>query len=146
MKKLVSSLTMLAAVTLFVVLPAVRTVHAQCSNATLTGTYALMWSGFTTKKAPAGNEVPWAGAGQIAFDGAGNITSTYSTAIDGTIYTSQAAAGTYSVSPDCNGTLTFTSGDAGGVTANLVVASGGAEAFGVITNTGDTVSVDLKRQ
>ena len=141
MKRMLSALLTLAAAAALV--PAV---HAQCTNATLTGNYAMIWSGFTTKKAPMGNEVPWAGVGVVTFDGAGNVSAGYTTAINGAIYTAQTGAGTYTVNSDCTGSFAITSGDAAGTTANLVILGGGVEVFGVVTQPANTLSFDLKKQ
>lgn len=93
MKTIVSALLTLAAAIVLVVLPNSITAHAQCSNATLTGTYAMIWSGFTTPKGPKGNEVPWAGVAVVTFDGAGNSSASWTTALNGAIYTLRLAQG-----------------------------------------------------
>ena len=72
MKKFTSPLVILSAATLFVVVPGATAAHAQCTNATLIGSYAMIWQDFTTKKALQGNEVLWAGIAVVTFDGAGN--------------------------------------------------------------------------
>jgi hypothetical protein len=148
MKKSVSALLTLAAAFVLVVLPNSITVHAQCSNATLTGTYAMIWSGFTTKKAPVGNEVPFAGTGVVTFDGAGNASVSVTFAINGVISTNLTGSGPYTVNPDCTGSWAVTSGDLAGFTSSLVMIGGGAEVFGVDTaaSSGTTVSFDLKKQ
>jgi hypothetical protein len=143
MKKFTSPLVILSAATLFVVVPGATAVHAQCTTDTLTGSYAMIWQDFTTEKALQGNEVPWAGTAVVTFNGVGNTTASYTTAVDGTFYPAQAGAGPYTVNPDCSGTWSLTSGDASGFTSNLVIASGGAEVFGAATNTSDTVAFDL---
>jgi len=144
MKKVLSTLLILGAAALFVVLP--TTVHAQCTNAALTGSYAMIWQGFTAKKSVHGPYVPWAGVGILTFDGAGNATASWTTSVDGTIYTSQFGAGPYTVNPDCGGALSLTSGSAAGFTSNLVIAGGGAEVFVLSTGTGDAATFTLKKQ
>ncbi len=146
MKRILSTLLTLVAAIGLVVLPAATAVHAQCTNATLNGNYAMTWSGFTTKHAPVGNEVPWAGVAVVTFDGAGNFSAGWTTAINGVIYTAQTGAGTYTVNSDCTGSLAFTSGDAVGFTSNLVIIGGGVEVFSLTTQPGNTMSFDLKKQ
>jgi hypothetical protein len=121
--------------------------HAQggCSHGSLTGNYALTWSGFTTLQGSR-PQVPWAGEGVVAFDGGGNVSTTYSTAINGTAYTNLTSSGTYTVNSDCTASLAFTKGDAAGLTANMVIIGGGTEVVGTTTDAGDTASFDLKRQ
>ncbi len=146
MKTVVSTLLMLGGAVLFVVIPAVVPVHAQCTDATLAGSYAFVWQAFTTKHGVQGQDVPWAGTGKVTFDGAGNSVATWTTSLDGTILTSQSGAGPYTVNADCSGNWTLTTGDAAGFSANLQIASGGAEVFGVDTGAGDTASFTLKKQ
>lgn len=129
----------------FVVLPIV---HASgCSDATLTGNYAIIWSGFATaNNSTTGNEVPWAGAGVVQYDGAGNFSASWTNALNGKILTGLTAAGTYAVNSNCTGSLSFTTGDVTDVTANIVIIGGGAEVFAIDTSVGTTLALDLKKQ
>ncbi len=145
MKRIAYALLTLVAAIEVVVLPGVHTVHAQCTNATLTGNYGLNFSGFTSKNLR-GNEVPWVVIGVVTFDGAGNVSMTYSGAINGSVFTNQTGSGTYTVNSDCTGSLSLTAGDAAGTDADLVIISGGTEVFGVITDTGSSATFDLKKQ
>jgi hypothetical protein len=155
MKRIVSSVLALAALAALVVVTTtsrrdVQPVYAQsgCTDATLIGNYAVIQpAGFTTpKKATTGNEVPWQIVGVITFDGAGNASASYSGSLNGSVFTGQTTSGTYIVNSDCSASLSFTSGDAAGYTANMVIIGGGAEVFGTSTNTGNTASFDAKRQ
>jgi hypothetical protein len=128
---------------------ALPVVHAQsgCNNATLTGNYGLIWSGFATPAhSTTGNEVPWAGAGVVTLDGAGNFSASWTTALNGKIFTDQTGAGTYAVNSNCTGSLSFTSGDAADFTANLVIIGSGTEVFATSTNAGNTLAFDFKKQ
>lgn len=130
----------------FTVLPVV---HAQsgCTDATLTGNYAIIWSGFATPaNSTTGNEVPWAGAGVVKLDGVGNVSASWTNALNGKILTGLTAAGTYTVSSNCTGSLSFTSGAVTDFTANLVIIGGGIEVFGISTNAGVTQAFDVKKQ
>lgn len=53
--------------------------------------------------------------------------------------------GTYTVNPDCTGSLSVTTGPATGLTFNTVVIGGGAEIFAINTATGFTSRVDAKK-
>lgn len=130
----------------FTMLPVV---HAQsgCNDGTLTGNYGIVWSGFATpSNSTTGNEVPWAGAGVMKYDGAGNFSASWTNALNGRILTGLTAGGTYTVNSNCTGSLSFTTGDVTDVTANVVIVSGGAEALAIDTTAGSTVVFDLKKQ
>jgi hypothetical protein len=123
-------------------------VHASngCTNASLMGNYALIWSGFTSLRGSRGPQVPWAGAGVGTFDGGGGVSANYSTSVNGSVYTAQTGSGTYTVNSDCTASVGFTQGDAAGLNANMVIIGGGTEALGTDTSAGDTMSFDLKQQ
>lgn len=153
MKAIVAGLSV-AAVSMLVILfsatnhdvPVVHAGHG-CTDAALTGTYAIKWSGFTNPDGSVqGHQVPWAGAGTARFDGEGNVSSNYNTSINGQVFTAQTTAGTYTVNSDCTASLSFTSGDATGFTASMVLIDDAKEIFGVDLGTGDTLSFDLKKQ
>jgi|SRR5215471_18791937 len=127
----------------------VRAVYARsgCTDATLTGNYAFSQPGFTTpNKSVKGNEDPAAAVGVFAFDGAGNISSSYTVAFKGVISAGQTGSGTYTVNSDCTGSISFTAGDAAGFTLNTVIVGGGIEIFGIATTPSYTVTVDAKKQ
>jgi hypothetical protein len=139
MKRILSVLLALAAVAALV--PAV---HAQCTNATLTGNYGFTFSGFQFRGMK-GMSLPWQGVGLMTFDGAGNASGNFTFSLNGQIATSPYAA-TYTVNPDCTGSVTGTP-PIGGANATLVIVSGGAEVFAVDTSTyGVTMTLDFKRQ
>lgn len=156
----------------------VPTVYAAsgCSNATLNGNYALMQpAGFIAPGgSTTGSEVPWQFVGVANFDGQpqGHIQVVYTAVVNGAISgkdlqsTPQTGVGVYTVSSEpnflepiselpCTGSISLRSGDAAGITANIVIVGGGAEVFGIITNTGGitsstnaggTASFHLKKQ
>jgi hypothetical protein len=123
MKRILSALLTLAVFAAMVIMATtskrtVRAVHAQggCSVATLTGNYAFSQPGFISNSQK-GNPLPIAVVGVSTFDGAGNVSITYTdmspgkpggygTPIQGT------GSGTYTVNSDCTGSVSFTSGDA----------------------------------
>lgn len=149
MKRIASALLTLAAAMALVVVPTATAVHAdhRCSNAALSGGYAITWSGYTNPNGTQpGSQVPWVGIGNGTFDGAGNVSFDYSGSINGQVFTGQSTSGTYTVNSDCTASLSFTSGDAAGFTANMVLIGEGKEVFGVSTGTGDSMTFDLKKQ
>lgn len=123
-------------------------VHAQsgCSNATLSGNYAFLAPGFIIPRGKA-NEVPFAAEGVVAFDGDGNVSSSGFTAVSGgVIFTPQSGTGTYTVNPDCTGSISFTGGDAAGLNLNLAIIGGGSELFAIYATPSFTVTLDGKKQ
>lgn len=158
MKPTISVLSAIAVLAAFAILASTAklhvttlpAVHAQsaCSNATLIGNYAAIQpAGFTTPgHSLKGAAVPWQVVGTFTFDGTGDVSANYTTSVNGTVYTSQTASGSYAVNSDCTASLSFTSGDAAGYTANLVILGAGAEFFGIATGTGDTAAFDAKKQ
>jgi opacity protein-like surface antigen len=154
MKRIASALLALAisATLVFVVTNwkhRVAAVHAQggCSVATLNGNYGFTSSGFTTPNhSVKGTEVPFAVVGGGNFDGAGNFSVNYTLAIRGGISQGLTTSGTYTVNSDCTGTATFTAGAAAGTTENMVIVSGGAEVFQIITTPSFTGTFDVKKE
>lgn len=124
-------------------------VHAQsgCSNATLSGNYAFLAPGFIIPKGKA-NEVPFAAEGVVAFDAVAGTVSTSgdTTVIGGVISTQQSGTGTYTVNPDCTGSISFTGGDAAGLNLSLAIIGGGSELFAIYATPSFTVTLDGKKQ
>jgi len=125
-------------------------VYAQggCSLATLTGNYAFSQPGFTPRNSK-GIPLPIAVVGVSTFDGAGNVSATFTDMSPGKptyIPTQGTGSGTYTVNSDCTGSVSFTSGDAAGQTLNLVIIGGGTEAFGVNTTPFVIATSDFKKQ
>jgi hypothetical protein len=120
-------------------------VHAQCSNATLTGSYPFIYNGqnapghSVTGKNTFGN----AAVGIFTFDGAGTLTVTYTVVFNGhASSTSVPDTGTYTVNSDCTGNLTDTTIN---VHFNLATGVSGAEVFGIQTDPGNTDTFDAKK-
>ena len=155
MKRIVSALLALAVSAALVLVTtggkhSITAVHAQgggCSLATLNGSYGFTSSGFTTPDhSIKGAEVPFAVVGGGNFDGAGNFSVNYTLAIRGVSSPGLTTSGTYTVNPDCTGTATFTAGAAAGTTENMVIVSGGAEVFQIITSPSFTGTFDVKKE
>jgi hypothetical protein len=151
MKRILSALVALAAAAALVVLPTmskhnVTAVHAQtgCSNATLTGNYGFTLGGFQIQRGTQ-RSVPFYGAGLGTFDGAGNVSATFSFGLNGKIGTNQPYTATYTVNSDCTGSVTATPGS-GGDNFALVILGGGAEVMAVDTSAGETLTADFKKQ
>jgi hypothetical protein len=138
MKRTLSVLLTLAAAVALV--PALHAHDRECTAAILKGNYGFTFSGFQLQ-----NDVslPWQGVGVMTFDGRGNASGNFTFSLNGQIATSP-YTGTYTVNPDCTGSVTGTSG---GDNATLVIVSEGAEVFAVDTSTyGVTMTLDFKKQ
>jgi hypothetical protein len=84
------------------------TSRAECSKATLHGTYPFAFDGVEIK----GNndQAPFAIAGYGVFDGNGKEKSVVSSNFNGEVSRKEPISGTYTVKGDCTGTLTFADG------------------------------------
>ncbi len=107
--------------------------HAQgrtCSNAMLSGGYGSTVGMFVL---PAGT--PRAVLLRFTFDGKGNFTNTLTMNDNGTVIHAS-DFGTYTVNPDCTGTV-YTNG--GTKTVEIVVVDGGNEFYSIRTNPSNLV-------
>lgn len=126
-------------------LTAVRA-QSGCSEPTLTGNYGVGWQGFDILIAGT-HSVPWAGVGVLSFDGAGNVSFSATSSINGKILAGGgSSAGTYTVNSDCTGSVVFTSGPGAGETDNFVIVGGGTEVLAASTLNTQTVMFDAKKQ
>jgi len=132
---------------LAVVVTTTSPVYAQCSNATLTGSYGFKQQGFglrNSKPAKLGNMIPFATVGVVTFDGAGNASFTLTQVFNsegGAFF--EAIPGTYTVNSDCTGTIAI---EDFGLHFYMVTVGGGAELFAIQTEIGTTNIVDAKKQ
>jgi len=142
---------------------------AQCSNASVIGPYGFKLAGFSPAQGGAAfcriviigelgpttpavarpnvvnpNQLPGtlAVVGLMVANGSGRLTDiTSSSSIDGQITRFYTYTGSYTVNPDCTGSLTMYSGTSGQpVNYDFVIAKGGAELFLVGTDSGLAVT------
>jgi|SRR5215469_1246240 len=157
MKRILSALLTLAVFAALAIVTttsehSVRAVYAQsgCSVATLSGNYAFTQPGFTTKNTMGLNPLPLAVVGVSAFDGAGNVSVTFTDQGPGKPsyipVHNVTGSGTYSVNSDCTGSITGTSGGAAGITFDIVIIGGGTEVFGINTTPFVIATADFKKQ
>ena len=83
--------------------PTANAADKGCTNATLKGTFSHIGSGVIT--APPAAAGPIAGLGTQTFDGKGGVTGNAVASLNGNII-SGTFTGTYTVNPDCTGTIT----------------------------------------
>jgi hypothetical protein len=107
--------------------PAAALAAASCSNAVISGNYALHGEGWTGTAAPF---LPVSVAGIRSFDGAGSFSgSGYETG--GGTPQATTTVGTYTVAANCTVTITFTN-TPGPINQTQ---------YGIVTNAGNTVYV-----
>jgi hypothetical protein len=126
---------------------AVRAVYAQdgCSVATLNGGYAFSQPGWAPLAGQQGNQLPFFNVGVVAFGGTGTLSVSFTSVTRGVVST-ETDAGTYTVNPDCTGSISITTGPGAGVAFNTVIIGRGAELFGINTTAGFTSRLDAKKQ
>ncbi len=111
----------------------------ECTAATIAGNYGFTFNGFLKNH---GRTVPFAGTGITIADGQGNVSATVTASVDGSLSTFPYTA-TYTVNPDCTGSVTSTSG---GANFSIVIVRGGAEILGADIDPGNTWTIDFKKQ
>jgi hypothetical protein len=109
-----------------------RALNAQCrsGNATLHGTY-VVYGGGTVVGVGSLTAV-----GLHTWDGQGNTVATYTVSVNGNIYPGVTVTGSYSVNPDCTGSLT----ESDGTHYNFVVLPNGNSSTWMRTDTGTVLS------
>jgi len=109
-----------------------------CSNASLQGTYAYTGTGVIVT--PAALAGPFAEVGTQTFDGQGHTTATATASQNGNIV-QLTITGTYTVSPDCTGTLTLQVAPIGiTVPVFIVIDSTGNEFQAIETSPGVVIT------
>jgi hypothetical protein len=104
-----------------------------CSNATLSGHYGVVISGFV------GSSV-LASGGQITANGKGGVVGTWTINIDGNITTNVPLTGSYALGKGCTGHATLRPTGSDPTTFNIIVDSGGKRIEMIVTETGQTQS------
>lgn len=106
-----------------------------CTNATVQGSYGFQRNGTTSKGA-----LTAVGLGE--FDGQGNATGQQEISRSGVFSFLPAIAGTYTINPDCTGTLFDPTGNP---FAYLVVTHNGSEILGMSLTAGNNVAIHYER-
>jgi hypothetical protein len=114
----------------------------ECSNATLQGGFGYTSTGTLLASIP-GLPPPLAGpfaeVGRQTFDGKGNTDATATLSANGNIQR-VTIAGTYTVNPDCTGTMTLNVSPLGLIShLDFVIDDDGAELRAIVTDSGGFV-------
>ena len=94
-----------------------------CSQATLNGAYMSSQTGTL-------NGLPLAQVNRIVADGQGVFTGSGTVVVDGVVTVIPLITATYTVNPDCTGTLTSVPA---GLSQNFVVKDDGSQVFFIVT-------------
>jgi hypothetical protein len=117
--------------------------EGKCSLATLKGLYMFAQSGYTTVS---GSLVPEGVTGKDIFDGKGKFDSLATISIAGDIIPDDAAPGTYTVNPDCTGTvIVHMTPPIPDVHLDIFVAPDGSKFFTIQTDAGNVLSGTIRR-
>ncbi len=125
-------------------------VAAQCSNATVLGTYRYIWTGYgsfgaggETTLRPNGPFTPFAAVGLTTFNADGTSSNTDTIQLAGGVFT-RSFTNTFQIGTDCRGTITVQG--ATEPTAHIVVAPDGSEILFINSITAVVISGYYKRQ
>lgn len=124
--------------------PAAKAAERGCSNESMRGTFSYTGTGFIT--APPAFAGPFVEVGTQTFNGFGGTTATATLSQNGNII-QITVTGSYSVNPDCTGTLTLQVAPLG-ITVHvfLVIDEGSGGFQGIETDSGLTITRLAHRQ
>jgi hypothetical protein len=115
-----------------------------CSNATIQGSYAFTIHG--TVFLPNGATLLIDGLAKTTFDGAGNLTQLDAVAANGNVPPGwRLSTGTYSVQPNCTGTMTVTNGDQPLLHLQIIVAQSGNTIHDMVMDPGFATTAEAER-
>ena len=111
-----------------------------CSTSRLRGTYTFKMEGFNP------GTTAFAAVGLQTFDGHGGFSTVNTISVGGSIGAGYSFTGTYTVNPDCSGTMTANFG--GGVTSTgyFVATQTGKQLYTIITDPGAVVTGVFTKQ
>jgi len=121
------------------------TAHARaCSNLTIQGTYAFTLHG--TVFLPDTSTLLIDGIAKQTYDGRGNLTQLDAVATNGNMAPGwRPGTGTYSVNPDCTGTLTLSVPGLQDLHIQFIVAQSGKTIHQVVTDPGVATTAEGER-
>jgi hypothetical protein len=119
--------------------------HRECSDSSLRGSFGFTNTG-TNLALPPPFAGPIAQIGRQTFDGRGNTDATATLSANGNIFR-VTVQGTYSVNPDCTGSMTLSISPLGATAlVDFVIDDDGSELRAIITDAGAIESLVFKRQ
>jgi hypothetical protein len=117
-----------------------------CSNTTVKGTFAYTITG-STSNTPPPLTGPFGGVGRQTYDGNGHVSGTQTVNLNGNILR-QTYTGTYTVNPDCTGSITLVVDIPPGLVthSDFVIDDNGNEIRSVETDPGGVLTLVGRRQ
>jgi hypothetical protein len=112
----------------------VQNAPAACTLATITGEYGAVSSGTYLTVGPE------SAVGVVTFNGTGSLEYNFTVNVNGTVSTAS-FSGTYTLNPNCSGTLTYSDGE----TFAAVVVNKGMEIDLISTNAGSVQTGTAKK-
>ena len=110
--------------------PSLASAQARCES--INGTYAFAVSLTSFIPGPPAILAPWNGIGIMTFDGTGKLSGTQTTNFGGFgVMRNAPFSGTYTVNPDCTGTMTLKSANYPANHLNFVVADSGKTMYAI---------------
>ncbi len=100
----------------------------------LSGTYAFSFAGTTPNPGPPAIMAPYNGVCKPTFDGAGKLTAVESANFGGFVLRNAPFSGTYTLAPDCTGTITVKFPDGSIGHNDFVVSDGGKTLLAISTD------------
>ncbi|MBZ5618044.1 MAG: hypothetical protein LAQ69_04805 [Acidobacteriia bacterium] len=134
----------IAAVTVLAlgVAPTAKADDKGCSNVLMQGTFAYTGTGSINPPSPAAG--PFVEVGTQTFDGKGGTTFAATASQNGNIR-QMTGTGTYTVNPDCTGTMTLQVSPTRAVQIFFVIADGGNEFHAIETDPGLVITRIARR-
>jgi hypothetical protein len=115
-----------------------------CSNSTIRGSYAYTIHGQVFL--PNGPTLLINGLARTTFDGEGNLTELDAISANGNVAPGWVSnTGTYSVNPDCTGTITVTNGNQPLIHGQMIVAQSGNTIHEMLIDPGFATTADGER-
>jgi len=134
----------LALLTLVLSASSTLTAHAGCTNATIKGAYAFTIRGQVLL--PDGSSLLIDGLARTTFDGEGNLTQLDAVATNGGVAPGwRVSTGTYSLRPNCTGTMTVTNGDQPPIHLQLIVSQSGNTIRDMVMDPGFVTTAEAER-
>lgn len=115
----------------------------ECTNQTIKGSYAFTIHGQILMQ---NASLPVDGIARTTFDGSGGLTQVDAVAVGGNLpETWRPGWGTYTLNPDCTGTMTINTKDQPALHLAILVSRGGDLIHTVVTDVGSAVTSDAER-
>ncbi len=118
---------------LVILAPSLASAQARCES--LIGTYAFTFSATISLPGPPAIIAPWYGIGIMTFDGTGKLTGTQTTNFPGgPVLRNVPLSGSYTLNPDCTGTMIVKFPNFPDFHSDLIMADNGKTIYSIATD------------